>query len=181
MMRKIILIFVSLLLFLNIFQRSYAWYCSSLNGEENYPSPNPLLQGGEARSNIASGFIPDAFPLLYKEREREKFFPSGIKPDATCLYSKNKKQRFKEDKWLGWDKFGHFFISGFLAGASYSIYHKSFNNDRESSVYFASIFTLSLGIGKEVNDSKKPQNKFSYKDLIFDLLGISAGLLIATP
>ena len=85
----------------------------------------------------------------------------------------------KKDKWLGWDKFGHFFISGFLAGGSYSVYHDNFNNDRQSSIYFSSLLTLSLGVGKEVADMKKPKNIFSFKDLIFDILGISAGLLIA--
>lgn len=85
-----------------------------------------------------------------------------------------------EDKWLGWDKAGHFLISGFLAGSSYSIYHQSFNNDKESSIYFASIFSLSIGVGKEISDMRKPKDKFSYKDLIFDILGISAGLFIAS-
>ena len=94
--------------------------------------------------------------------------------------TETKNHTIKEDKWLGWDKFGHFFISGFLSGTSYSIYHKSFNNDKESSILFSSSFTLSLGIGKEINDMKKPQNKFSYKDLIFDLMGISLGLIIAS-
>jgi putative lipoprotein len=120
-------------------------------------------------------------PFLLKERVR--FVTLDKNSEITVrlfLKGKNTGSKVKEDKWLGWDKFGHFFISGFLAGASYSIYHENFNNDKESSVYFASIFTLSLGIGKEVNDSKKPQNKFSYKDLIFDILGISSGLLIAT-
>jgi uncharacterized protein YfiM (DUF2279 family) len=94
--------------------------------------------------------------------------------------TETKIKRTKEDKWLSWDKFGHFFISGFLSGSSYSIYHKSFNNDKESSLYFAGTFALSLGIGKEITDMKKPQNKFSYKDLIFDLMGISLGLIIAS-
>ncbi|MCJ7497566.1 MAG: DUF2279 domain-containing protein [candidate division Zixibacteria bacterium] len=94
--------------------------------------------------------------------------------------TENKIKKTNEDKWLGWDKFGHFFISGFLSGSSYSIYHKSFNNDKESSLYFAGTFTLSLGIGKEITDMKKPQNKFSYKDLIFDLMGISLGLIVAS-
>jgi len=71
-------------------------------------------------------------------------------------------------------------ISGFLAGSSYSIYHKSFDNDKESSIYFASIFSLSIGVGKEISDMKKPKDKFSYKDIIFDILGISVGILIAS-
>jgi len=94
--------------------------------------------------------------------------------------TENKIKKTKEDNWLGWDKLGHFFISGFLSGSSYSIYHKSFNNDKESSILFSSSFTLSLGVGKEINDMKKPQNKFSYKDLIFDLMGSSFGLIIAS-
>ena len=85
-----------------------------------------------------------------------------------------------EDKWLGWDKAGHLLISAFLAGSSYSIYYKSFDNDKKSSIYFASVFTLSLGAGKEISDMKKPKDRFSYKDLVFDVLGISAGLFIAS-
>ena len=104
----------------------------------------------------------------------------------TYALGKNKSHRPEnkvnkvEDKWLGWDKAEHFLISGFLAGSSYSIYHKSFDNDNKSSIYFASIFSLSIGVGKEISDMRTPKDKFSYKDLIFDILGISAGLFIAS-
>lgn len=110
---------------------------------------------------------------------------SGISQTSYAL-DKNKSHRsekkFKkiEDKWLGWDKAGHFLISGFLAGSSYAVYHQSFNNDKKSSIYFASIFSLSVGTGKELSDMRKPRDKFSYKDIIFDVLGISAGILIAS-
>lgn len=104
----------------------------------------------------------------------------GYALDKQKSHRRENKINKVEDKWLGWDKAGHFLISGFLAGSSYSIYHKSFNNDRESSIYFASILTLSLGVGKEMSDMKKPKDKFSYKDIIFDVLGISAGLFIAS-
>jgi len=100
--------------------------------------------------------------------------------DKQKSHRTEKKVKKVEDKWLAWDKAGHFLISGFLAGSSYSIYHQSFNNDRESSIYFASIFSLSIGVGKEISDMKKPKDKFSYKDVIFDVLGISAGILIAS-
>ncbi len=94
--------------------------------------------------------------------------------------TEKKVKKTGDDKWLDWDKAGHFLISGFLAGSSYSIYHRSFDNDREASVYFASILTLSIGVGKELSDMKKPKDKFSYKDIIFDILGTSAGILIAS-
>lgn len=120
--------------------------------------------------------------LLFKERVEVRFLSADMKPESAgrlLLKENYKDKKVKEDNWIGWDKFGHFFVSGFLTGASYSIYHKNFNNDKESSVCFAGILTLGAGVGKEVSDSRKPRNIFSYKDLIFDILGISAGLLIA--
>ncbi len=105
-------------------------------------------------------------------------YQTGNALDKKASRSSEKKVRKIEDKWLSWDKAGHFLISGILAGSSYSVYHESFNNDRNSSIYFASIFTLSLGTGKELSDSRKPHDKFSYKDLIFDVMGAAVGLLI---
>jgi uncharacterized protein YfiM (DUF2279 family) len=83
------------------------------------------------------------------------------------------------DKWLSFDKFQHFFLSTHLTVLSYEIYHRSYNNTRESSRYFSSGLVLTLGIGKETWDSRKPKGKFSYKDLIADGLGIILGLSIA--
>ena len=141
-----------------------------------------LIPCQENYAQVKSGGDLGIPPLLSKERIEVRFLSSGIKPETAgrlLLHENNTGKKVKKDKWVGWDKFGHFFVSGFLAGASYSIYHKNFNNDKESSVYFASILTLGLGVGKEVSDSRKPQNIFSCKDLFFDILGISAGLLLA--
>ncbi|MDP3024645.1 MAG: hypothetical protein Q8O10_03830 [candidate division Zixibacteria bacterium] len=104
----------------------------------------------------------------------------GYALDKQKFHRTEKKVKKVKDKWLGWDKAGHLLISAFLAGSSYSIYYKSFDNDKKSSIYFASVFTLSLGAGKEISDMKKPKDRFSYKDLVFDVLGISAGILIAS-
>ncbi len=84
------------------------------------------------------------------------------------------------DKWWGKDKAKHFLVSAFLAGASYKIYHDQLHNKKEQSLYFSTGFTLSLGLGKEIYDETRPQKKFSYKDLIYDFLGIGVGLLIIT-
>jgi uncharacterized protein YfiM (DUF2279 family) len=86
----------------------------------------------------------------------------------------------KVDKWWGKDKAKHFLVSAFLAGACYKIYHNQWHNKKEHSLYFSTGFTLSLGLGKEIYDDTRSQNKFSYKDLIYDLLGIGVGLLIVT-
>ncbi len=83
-----------------------------------------------------------------------------------------------KDKWVSFDKFQHFFLSTHLIVLSYEVYHRSYDNTKESSRYFSSGLVLSLGIGKEVMDSKKPKGKFSYKDLAADGLGIILGLAV---
>ena len=84
------------------------------------------------------------------------------------------------DRWLAWDKVEHFGVSAYLSAVSYKIYHDFYHNNKESSLYFSFILTFSLGLGKEVYDQRRPNGKFSYKDLVADILGIGVGLWIAT-
>jgi uncharacterized protein YfiM (DUF2279 family) len=84
------------------------------------------------------------------------------------------------DRWLAWDKVEHLGISAYLSIVSYKIYHDFYHNRKEPSLYFSSGLSFSLGLGKEVYDEKKPDGKFSYKDLVADILGIGLGLWIAT-
>jgi len=85
-----------------------------------------------------------------------------------------------QDKWLAWDKVEHLGVSALFSGTLYSVFHDFYNNDRKSSLYLSSSLTFSLGLGKEFYDRRTPRNKFSYKDLVADVLGIGIGLLIAT-
>jgi uncharacterized protein YfiM (DUF2279 family) len=103
---------------------------------------------------------------------------AAIQPDSAKAVEKDKTEWV--DKWWGKDKVKHFVLSAFLAGVSYKIYHNKLHNRKEHSLYFSSGFTFSLGLGKEIYDETRPQKKFSYKDLVYDLLGIGVGLLIAT-
>ncbi len=84
------------------------------------------------------------------------------------------------DKWFAWDKVEHLGVSAFLSGVSYSVFRDFYNNKKESSVYFSVTLTFNLGLGKELYDKKTPQGRFSYKDLVADIVGIGLGLLIAT-
>jgi uncharacterized protein YfiM (DUF2279 family) len=84
------------------------------------------------------------------------------------------------DRWLAWDKLEHFGVSAFLSTFSYEVYHDFYNNNEESSLCFSCGLTFSLGLGKEICDDKRPEGRFSYKDLVADVLGIAAGLWIAT-
>ncbi|MCK4427022.1 MAG: hypothetical protein KAW16_00910 [candidate division Zixibacteria bacterium] len=84
------------------------------------------------------------------------------------------------DRWLAWDKVEHFGVSAYLSAVSYKVYHDFYHNHKESSLYFSFSLTFSLGLGKEVYDQRRPNGKFSYKDLVADILGIGVGLWIAT-
>jgi uncharacterized protein YfiM (DUF2279 family) len=84
------------------------------------------------------------------------------------------------DKWFAWDKAEHLGVSAFLSGVSFSVFRDFYHNDKESSLCFSVSLTLGLGLGKEFHDFKKPGGRFSYKDLLADVLGIGLGLLIAT-
>ncbi|OGC76687.1 MAG: hypothetical protein A2145_06425 [candidate division Zixibacteria bacterium RBG_16_40_9] len=89
------------------------------------------------------------------------------------------QEKAAKDKWLSFDKFQHFFLSTHLTVLSYEIYHRSYHNTKESSKYFSSGLVVTVGIGKEVLDSRKPKGKFNFKDLVADGLGIILGLTIA--
>lgn len=84
------------------------------------------------------------------------------------------------DKWFARDKAEHLGVSAFLSGVSCSVFRDFYNNRERSSVYFSAALTFTLGLGKEFYDRGSPQGKFSYKDLVADILGITLGILIAT-
>ncbi len=84
------------------------------------------------------------------------------------------------DTWFAHDKLEHLIVSAFLSGTCCSILRDFYNNSQESSVYFSASFTLGVGLGKELHDLHAPTGRFSYKDLIADIVGIGLGLFVAT-
>ena len=100
----------------------------------------------------------------------------------TSLLNENEKRDSLKtsDKWLAPDKLEHFGVSAYLSALSYEIYHRFYNNGEKSSLYFSCGLTFSFGLGKEIHDQRRPDGEFSYKDLVADVLGIAAGLWIAT-
>lgn len=84
------------------------------------------------------------------------------------------------DKWFARDKAEHLVVSTFLSGVSYSVFRDFYYNKDETSAYFSAILTFSVGLGKELHDMKAPRGRFSYKDIVADVLGIALGILIAT-
>ncbi|MCK5075778.1 MAG: hypothetical protein KAR38_05350 [Calditrichia bacterium] len=84
----------------------------------------------------------------------------------------------KNDKWFAPDKAKHF-----LAGTFSTVFvYKFCKNSRDmkkmkSKTYAVSISAL-ISVGKEILDSRSSENHFCKKDLLYDGLGILAGLVI---
>ena len=94
-----------------------------------------------------------------------------------------KNQQFKitlSDPWLGMDKVHHFITSAFLSGVGYYFLHDEQARSNNFSQRGGFGFSISLGLAKEVRDGFKPQNAFSVKDLIADILGTLAGIVMVS-
>jgi uncharacterized protein YfiM (DUF2279 family) len=103
------------------------------------------------------------------------------KSEVVVLDQNEKGDSLKiSDRWLAPDKLEHFGVSAYLSALSYGIYHDFYRNGEKSALCFSCGLTFSLGLGKEIDDHRRPDGKFSYKDLVADMLGIAAGLWIAT-
>ena len=82
------------------------------------------------------------------------------------------------DAWLAQDKAQHFVVSALLAGFGFAILREPLQRSEKQSFYLSGGLALSIGIGKEVSDLKKPKGHASFKDLVADFLGIGITLLL---
>ncbi len=83
-----------------------------------------------------------------------------------------------QDRWLSPDKGYHVMgsmISTTLVG---QISMRGFGNSTENSQVIGAGTTFTLGLVKEIYDSHKPQNSFSWKDLAADGVGIIIGIIL---
>ena len=94
----------------------------------------------------------------------------GIIADST-------DQNITEDKWLGKDKFKHFVACLYYAGFTEWISNHHYGLYKNQSRRTGVIVSISIGIVKEMYD-KKRYNKFSWKDIVFDILGAVCGALL---
>ncbi|MEO0100249.1 MAG: hypothetical protein ABIL00_02870 [candidate division WOR-3 bacterium] len=83
-----------------------------------------------------------------------------------------------QDKWFGEDKFWHFGMSLALVGSSYHLLKCRLKEEKSIATSFSLGGTFSLGILKELWDRKKPKGYFSYRDLLYNLLGIGIGYFL---
>jgi uncharacterized protein YfiM (DUF2279 family) len=83
------------------------------------------------------------------------------------------------DSWFGIDKIKHFFISAFIESVTYSAVQAA-HVKRRPALGAAIGVTAAFGVAREIHDKRKPGNRFSYKDLTWDAVGISAGAAMLT-
>lgn len=83
------------------------------------------------------------------------------------------------DSWFGIDKIKHFLISAFIESVAYSGLQAAGVN-RRPAVAGAIGITAAVGVAREIHDRRKPGNRFSYRDLTWDALGIGAGAALVT-
>ncbi len=101
----------------------------------------------------------------------------AVPSDSTRLHPSSTKPCFR-DRFFAPDKARHFMFNvistvfvGKFAGERMGW------SDRQSK---HAAVTISLGIGllKEVRDSRQPNNRFSWKDLVADVAGIAVGVAL---
>jgi len=81
------------------------------------------------------------------------------------------------DSWFGIDKIKHFFISAFIESVSYSALQAA-RVDRRPAMAGAIGVSAAFGIARELHDKRTPGNHFSYRDLTWDAVGITAGAVM---
>jgi len=83
----------------------------------------------------------------------------------------------RKDEWFAKDKVKHFSISFLIGALTYSIARGGEANKDDASIIGFSV-SSTCGIAKEINDEIK-HNGWSYKDLIWDLLGSGVGVSVS--
>ena len=81
------------------------------------------------------------------------------------------------DSWFSPDKIKHFFMSAFIESVSYSALQAA-RVDHRSALAGAIGVTAAFGVGREIHDSRNPNNHFSVRDLSWDALGAGAGVVL---
>lgn len=81
------------------------------------------------------------------------------------------------DGWFQLDKLKHFSTSFYLTTTSYYFQTQAAQLSEQRATNNAAVLSFSLGLGKELWDTRQPRGYFSWRDLLCDALGIASALL----
>jgi len=93
---------------------------------------------------------------------------------AVSVYDQSK---ISKNPWFGLDKLKHLSSSFILTTTGYYIQSKMTDITNTKSMTNSGMLTISLGLGKEITDSKKPGGIFSIRDLTVDFAGLGLALI----
>jgi putative lipoprotein len=133
------------------------------------------LSGFDAGPELSLHLFPD----LNEKRIIQFQYKGNIKNDLITMLFKPLTKLTYEDPWLRIDKTQHVIGSTIMSIFFIKTFQKQ-GNSTELSTYKGVSITLAVGITKEIFDSKDPNNKFSWKDLLADIIGTSLGVGIAS-
>ena len=83
----------------------------------------------------------------------------------------------KKDEWFAKDKAQHFSASFLIGALTYAI-ARAGEADKDDASIIAFSFSSTCGIAKKINDEAK-RNDWSYKDLIWDIIGGAGGVSVS--
>ncbi len=81
------------------------------------------------------------------------------------------------DGWFRLDKLKHFSTSFYLTTTSYYFQARAGHLPERQATKNAVWLSFTMGLGKEFWDRRKPQGFFSWRDLVYDALGITGAVL----
>ena len=93
-----------------------------------------------------------------------------------CFNIRALQTKNDRDPWFGDDKLMHFTGSIMLFSGSYLLLSE-FCGLRKPVMNSAGL-TFTAGFGKEIYDHSRPPNFFSWKDMLWNCAGISAGMIL---
>ncbi len=99
---------------------------------------------------------------------------------AAVLNCQTSEKTGLSDRWLGRDKLSHFAVSLAAVGLANHWLEAESAEPPVRARNTAVVFSLSLGIVKELQDGAQKGNRFSFKDLAADILGAAAGIVLFT-
>ena len=122
-------------------------------------------------------FIPILF-LLSSLQE----LSAGGRPENLDTYFKTftiGEKVEKSDSWFSPDK-GYHIVGSMISTTFISqLSQKGFDSTLKESQYIGAGMTFSFGLAKELYDSGKPNNMFSWKDLTANCVGIILGVILS--
>jgi len=81
------------------------------------------------------------------------------------------------DGWFQLDKLKHFSTSFYLTTTGYYFQTRAGHLPERQATKNAVWLSFTMGLGKELWDRRKPQGFFSWRDLVYDALGITGAVL----